>query len=47
METPILITPIDLRHMCFIILAEFVPNLRVIAYEELVSDYNVKFIGKV
>lgn len=47
LEIPILAVPIDLRHMCFIILSEFVPNLRVLACEELVSDYNVKFIGKV
>ena len=47
LEIPVLVVPMDLRHMCFIILAEFVPNLRVIACEELVSDYNIKFIGKV
>lgn len=47
LDTPILTVPMDLRHMCFIILSEFVPNLRVIACEELVSDFNVKFIGKI
>ena len=45
--TPILIVPMDIRHMCFVILSEFVPNIRVLACEELVSDYNVKFIGRV
>ena len=45
--TPILAVPMDLRHMCFVILSEFVPNLRVLACEELVSDYNIKFVGKV
>ena len=47
LEFPILSVPMDLRHMCFIILSEFVPNLRVLANEELVSDFNIKFIGKV
>jgi len=46
-EIPILAVPMDLRHMCFVILSEFVPNIRVLACEELVSDYNIKFIGKV
>ncbi|MBQ7764682.1 FHIPEP family type III secretion protein [bacterium] len=45
--TPILVVPMDIRHMCFVILSEFVPNIRVLACEELVSDYNVKFIGRV
>ena len=46
-DTPVLAVPMDLRHMCFVILSEFVPNIRVLACEELVSDYNIKFIGKV
>ncbi len=44
---PVLVVPIDLRHMCFVILSEFVPNLTVLAYEELVGDTNIKFIGKI
>jgi hypothetical protein len=47
LDTPILAVPMDLRHMCFVILSEFVPNITVLACEELVSDFNVKFIGKV
>ena len=47
LDIPILAVPMDIRHMCFVILSEFVPNLRVLACEELVSDYNIKFIGKV
>lgn len=46
-DSPILAVPMDLRHIIFVILSEFVPNLTVIANEELVCDYNVKFIGKV
>ena len=47
LEIPVLAVPMDLRHMCFVILSEFVPNLVVLACEELVSDCNIKFIGKV
>lgn len=47
LETPVLAVPMDLRHMVFVILSEFVPNLTVVANEELVCDYNIKFIGKV
>lgn len=47
LEVPILAVPMDIRHMCFVILSEFVPNLRVLACEELVSDFNIKFIGRV
>ncbi|MBO5738542.1 FHIPEP family type III secretion protein [bacterium] len=47
LELPILVVPMDIRHMCFVVLSEFVPNLRVLACEELVSDYNIKFVAKV
>lgn len=47
LDNPILAVPMDLRHMCFVILSEFVPNMTVLACEEMVSDYNIKFIGKV
>lgn len=44
---PILVVPMDIRHMVFVILAEFVQNITVLAHEELASDYNIKFIGKI
>ncbi len=47
LETPILAVPMDFRHMMFVILSEFVPNITVLASEELVCDCNIKFIGKV
>lgn len=47
LEKPILVVPIDLRHMCFVILSEFIPNLTVLANEELVSNCDIKFVGKV
>lgn len=47
LETPILAVPMDLRHMVFVILSEFVPNITVLAHEELVSECDIKFIAKV
>ena len=47
LESPILVVPMELRHMCFIIFSEFVPNLKVIACEELVSNDKIKFVAKV
>ncbi len=44
---PILVVPFDLRHMVYVILSEFIPNITVLAYEELVSGNNIKFLGKV
>lgn len=44
---PIIAVPIDIRHMVFVILSEFVRNITVLALEELVSDCNIKFIGKI
>ena len=46
-EYPIVAVPMDIRHMVFVILSEFIQNLTVLAYEELVSNYNIKFAGKV
>ena len=45
--SPIVVVPMDIRHMVFVVLSEFVQNLTVLAHEELASDYNIKFIGKV
>ena len=46
-EEPVLVVPFDLRHMVYVILSEFIPNITILAYEELVSGNNIKFIGKV
>ncbi len=44
---PILVVPMDIRHMVFVILAEFIQDITVLAHEELVSNCDVKFIGKI
>ena len=46
-QSPVIVVPMDIRHMVFVILAEFIPNITVLAHEELVSDCNIKFIGKI
>ena len=47
LSNPILAVPMDIRHMCFVILSEFVPNITVLASEELIGDCDIKFIAKV
>ena len=44
---PVLVVPMDIRHMVFVILSEFVQDLTVLAHDELVSDYDIKFVGKI
>jgi len=44
---PILAVPMELRHMVFVILSEFVPNITVLANEELVGDDDIKFIATI
>ena len=46
-NNPILVVPMDIRHMIFVVLSEFVPNLTVLAHEELTADCDIKFVGKV
>ena len=47
LEFPILAVPMELRHMVFVILSEFVPNITVLACEEMVGDYDIKYVGKI
>lgn len=44
---PVVVVPMEIRHMVFVILSEFVPNLTVLAHEELMSDFDIKFVGQV
>lgn len=44
---PVIVVPMDIRHMVFVIFSEFIQDLTVLAHEELVSDYDIKFVGKV
>ncbi len=44
---PVLVVPMDIRHMVFVILSEFADDLTVLAHEELISDFDIKFAGKI
>lgn len=46
-KKPVIAVPMDIRHMVFVILSEFVQDLTVLAHEELVSDFDIKFVGKI
>ncbi len=43
----ILIVPMKLRHLIFLILSQLIPNIRVIAREELLFDYPLKIISNI
>ena len=47
LKQPILVVPMELRHMMFVILSEFVPSITVIANEELADNADVKYIGMI
>lgn len=47
LKNPIIAVPMELRHMIFVILSEFVPNITVLACEELVGDIDIKYVGTV
>ncbi len=44
---PVIVVPMEIRHMIFVILSEFIPDLTILAHEELVSECDIKFIGKI
>ena len=46
-SAPILAVPMELRHMVFVILSEFVSGLTVLANEELIGDCDIKFVGTI
>lgn len=43
----IIVTPIEVRHMTFMILSQFIPNLKVIAREEITNEYNLEIISEI
>ena len=43
----ILLAPYEIRHMTFLIFAEFINNIRVLAFEELGQDCELETIGEV
>ena len=43
----ILIAPMKLRHLIFLILSQMIPNLRVIAREELLFEYPLQILSNI
>jgi flagellar biosynthesis protein FlhA len=46
-ERPIIAVPMDMRHITFVVLSEFLPNITVLATEELSCDFVFDFVGNV
>lgn len=42
-----LFTPIEVRHMTYIILSQFINNIRVLAKEEITNEYTIEIIDEV
>ena len=43
----ILIAPMKIRHLIYLILSQMIPNIRVIAREELLFEYPLKILSAV
>ena len=47
LENLVILTPIEVRHMFFMILSQFIPNIKVMAREEVANDYTVEILDEV
>ena len=47
LDNVILSVPIEVRHMAFIVLSQYINNLTVLAQEEVTNYYNFEVIGEV
>lgn len=43
----ILLTPMEVRHMTFMVLSQFITNIKVIAKEEITNDYTIDVIDEI
>lgn len=43
----VILTPMDARHMFFMIISQFISNIRVIAREEIANDYTIEILDEV
>lgn len=43
----VILTPIEVRHMFFMILSQFISNIRVVAREEIANEYTVEILDEV
>ncbi len=47
LENIVLVVPIEIRHMAFIVLSQYINTLTVLAQEEVTNYYNFEIIGEV
>lgn len=43
----VILTPLEIRHLTFIILSQFISNIRVIAREEVSNDYTIEVLDEI
>lgn len=43
----VILAPLEVRHMLFMILSQFISNIRVIAKEEIANDYTVEVLDEI
>ena len=43
----ILIAPSGLRHTVYLVLSQYITNIRAIAREEIASEYQLKILGRI
>lgn len=47
LDTPIITAPMELRHIIFVVLSEFIPNITVLAQEEIINECDCNVVGTV
>lgn len=43
----VILTPVDVRHIMFMVLSQYISNIRVIAKEEITNEYTVEVLGEI
>lgn len=43
----VIIAPFEVRHMVFIVLSQFIGNIKVVSKEEIINDYTVEILGEI
>lgn len=47
MDNVVILVPIEIRHMTFMILSQFISNIRVIAKEEVANNYTIEILDEI
>lgn len=43
----VIFTPLEMRHMFFMVMSQFISNIRVVAKEEIANDYTVEILDEI